>query len=41
MAKITDLEQHKGINEALDNAFCKFVSDSLRRHNEMIKKHIK
>ena len=42
MAKIaTDLKQHEGIKEALDNAFSKFVTESLRRNDEMIKKYSK
>lgn len=41
MKSYTDLEQHKSIKEALDNAFCKFVTESLHRNDEMIKKYSK
>jgi len=37
----TNLEQHKSIKEVLDNAFCKFVTESLHRNDEMIKKYSK
>lgn len=41
MKSYTDLEQHKSIKEVLDNAFCKFVTESLHRNDEMIKKYSK